>query len=765
MSLAKKRMLHRALTLYILVIGVGLVLAGMVYSTAISVKDATNVLIEKRLPNLIGLGEVAMRVSEQERVLYEYYATTDPAHYLDTHQGLFDDLIVNVERLLIAIGLSADNHPLLLELQKIKKLAEQLHTNLSSSRIDWDLAREKLEDISASRRNMQPQLQALKQLVKARAEASYVDTMQQLDQTVWTVTGFATALLLFTVLLGRYTRRYVGLSAENERLAIFTKRNPNPILSLSAQGQVVYHNPASERLMKNLGFTDTNPQALLADDLLVQLALTKKADSKVGKFEHQIGDTYLSYEVHWVKELDAYDIHIQDVTEQVIANQKLEHKAYHKDLSGLPNRAKMNKDLGKRIDSGNIFSLVLLDVTHYSQLVGNFGLNGASQCMRAFAEELAIAFEQAKETLDLGMETQLYHIGDANFTIITDLDNESLALRQLSDRLNYRFAHPIDTPLGQMRIGITQGVTEYPRCSQLPEELLLHAKIAIDEGRKQEYVTRFFDHDSGSRHARRLSVTRQLERAMENEKLTLHFQPKLDLETQQVDGCESLIRWFQEDGSAISPGEFIPLAEKSGLILPLGDWILEMACRKALSWQAQGLEQSIAVNISARQFAQPDFAKKVQDLLHKIGLPARLLELEITESMIMDNRTFGTKVLNELRDIGVTLSIDDFGTGYSSLAYLKGFPVDKLKIDQSFVRNMHQDKSDQAIVLSLCQLSRNLGLKTVAEGVERADQLKLLRHYQCDAIQGYWFSKPLPEEKFLELLSRPVTMNLHLNNH
>ncbi|GGD66608.1 putative bifunctional diguanylate cyclase/phosphodiesterase [Lacimicrobium alkaliphilum] len=759
MQTKNKQLMRKARLVYLMIIIVGVILSLLVYSTASSVQKTSAELVERRLPDLVELRDIALLVSEQERLLYEYYATTDELLYQQAHRYQFKELKQRLSAFIATMDADMPRSPLMSELNSIERLSEALYANLSTPPADWDLSREQLYQLSELRREMLPQLNQLQQHINQKVELGYQTTTKQLKSTVWTVILFSLGMAIFSFFLGRYARNYIRLSTDNERLAMFPRRNPNPVLSLDGEGQIEYFNPAAQRLLGYLGLSVEQPSALLPESVSAAFAGIRGTGHHVRRVQDKIGQTFLNYEVHWLKDLDAFDIHIQDVTEQELAKQKLEFKAYHSELSGLGNRALLVNDADGWIQDNVPFSLVLLDLPHHSQVVGNYGLSSAMDIVAAVADYLHQQFRQLQQSLHLRSGTRLYHIADASFAIISPHLNETDAFKALCEQLVASFSQPLPTSLGKMLIGISLGVTEYPRFSRDLEEMLLHAKIATDNARSKDSGLYYFDLQEGAKHSRRLSVTHRLEQAIEAEELSLFYQPKLNLLANHATGCESLARWFSDD-EVISPGEFIPLAEQSGLILPLGSWILQTACAQALAFQQQGISMKMAVNISARQFTQPGFSQQVQDVLDAKGLAPQSLELEITESMIMENEAFGIKVLHQLKEIGVSLAIDDFGTGYSSLAYLKQFPVNKLKIDQSFVRRMHQDSVDQAIVLSLCQLSRNLRMEVVAEGVEELEQLDLLRTYQCDEIQGYWYSKPLSSADFSDfMLSRQQAVN------
>jgi EAL domain-containing protein (putative c-di-GMP-specific phosphodiesterase class I) len=259
----------------------------------------------------------------------------------------------------------------------------------------------------------------------------------------------------------------------------------------------------------------------------------------------------------------------------------------------------------------------------------------------------------------------------------------------------------------------------------------------------------FFSAQMNERVSRRLSTESSMRRALEQNEFTLHYQPVINLATGRIDGAEALLRWPQQDNRLISPAEFIPVAEDTGLIIPLGEWVLEKACAQAREWQVHQPGLRIAVNLSARQFRQRNLVDMIKRVLATTGLAPHLLELELTESILMDNVDDTLRTLARLEGMGIKFAIDDFGTGYSSLSYLKRFPIHTLKIDRSFVRDISTDPDDAAIVTAIIFMARSLNLQVTAEGVETAEQSDFLRSLNCDHVQGFYFDRPLPAYEFL----------------
>jgi EAL domain-containing protein (putative c-di-GMP-specific phosphodiesterase class I) len=273
---------------------------------------------------------------------------------------------------------------------------------------------------------------------------------------------------------------------------------------------------------------------------------------------------------------------------------------------------------------------------------------------------------------------------------------------------------------------------------------------AKDRG-KNNY--QFYTAEMNTRSVGQLNLESALRRGLERREFLLHYQPQVDLQSGRIVGVEALIRWQHPERGLVSPAEFIPLLEETGLIVPVGEWVLQSACEQARAWEGVGISPTyVSVNLSARQFGAASFLATVDQLRKEARLDAKLLELEITESVLMQEGDNSLKTLEALQAMGIRIAIDDFGTGYSSLAYLKRFPIHTLKIDRSFIKDLPRDGDDAAIVTAVISLARGLGLNVVAEGVETAEQLRFLRSRSCDTVQGFVFSKPLPAEEITRLL-------------
>ena len=329
----------------------------------------------------------------------------------------------------------------------------------------------------------------------------------------------------------------------------------------------------------------------------------------------------------------------------------------------------------------------------------------------------------------------------------------------VAQKIMASFNRPFLLDKAEVFVTTSIGITLYPNDGIDPEALIRNADVAMYRAKEEGRNTyEFYVPGMNASAAKRLDMEVMLRRAVERREFVLHFQPKIALKDGRIVGVEALIRWNCGELGLVPPMEFIPLAEETGLIVPIGEWVLKTACAQNKAWREQGLPPLLmAVNLSARQFQQKNLMEMIAGVLDETGLGPRFLELEITESMIMQHAERSSAILRRLHEIGVQLSIDDFGTGYSSLAYLKRFPVQRLKIDKSFVRDITADADDAAIVTAVIAMAKSLKLKVVAEGVETKEQLAFLARLRCDEYQGYYFSKPLPAAEFAHLAqsSRP----------
>ncbi len=440
-----------------------------------------------------------------------------------------------------------------------------------------------------------------------------------------------------------------------------------------------------------------------------------------------------------------------DITERKRAEEQVKHLAFHDALTGLPNRLLFQDRLRMAVlnaqRSEDRLATLFLDLDRFKVINDSLGHSIGDELLRRVAERLGSCVREGDTVARLG--------GD-EFTVLVPgmADDEQAA--KIARKILGVLRLPFVIDGRELFLTTSIGVAIYPTDGENAETLVRNADTAMYRAKEQGRDNfQLYTAAMNSRALERLSLESRLRQAIQHEELVLQYQPLVDLDTNQIRAAEALIRWEHPEMGLLAPGEFIPLAEISGLIVPIGEWVLRAACAQVREWQRLGYPQlSVAVNLSARQFQQADLVSQVTAALEAAGLAPEFLDLEITESNAMQNAEISISTLWDLKNLGVQLSMDDFGTGYSSLNYLKRFPIDRLKIDQSFVRDVTTDPDDAAIASAIIAMAHSLELTVVAEGVETEPQLAFLRAQHCDEMQGYLVSRPVPAERFVELLQQ-----------
>jgi diguanylate cyclase (GGDEF)-like protein/PAS domain S-box-containing protein len=444
-----------------------------------------------------------------------------------------------------------------------------------------------------------------------------------------------------------------------------------------------------------------------------------------------------------------------DITERLLHEKAIKHQATHDQLTGLPNRALFLDRLSHAIRRAerhkDSLAVIFVDLDKFKHINDTLGHAVGDELLRSVASTLRACVRDFDTVARLG--------GD-EFVLLLDSPLGDTTPGMIAERIGLRLAEPVLLAGQEHMTTGSMGLSLYPNDGVQAEELLRQADIAMyrakESGRNRFH---FFTQEMQNRLDARVTLEQGLMRALRRDEFVLHYQPQVDMRTGRIVGMEALLRWESPELGLVPPMDFIPVAEESNLIVAIGAWVLDKACATLSAWcEADVPVVPVAVNVAASQFSNQDMEQVVRDVLARHKVNPALLELELTESLSMENPEGTIDLMHRLKEIGVAMSIDDFGTGYSNLSYLKRFPVDKLKIDKSFTSGLTRDPEDHSIVTAVVRLAHSLGLRAIAEGVETEGQMALLAAEGCDEVQGYYFSRPLPAVEAMALLQSGACM-------
>ncbi|MEX0729751.1 MAG: EAL domain-containing protein [Aquisalimonadaceae bacterium] len=443
-------------------------------------------------------------------------------------------------------------------------------------------------------------------------------------------------------------------------------------------------------------------------------------------------------------------VYVDDISERKATEERIRHLAYYDSVTGLPNRILLCDRLNQAIDSagrsGQQVIVLFIGLDRFKLVNSVLGHAGGDEVLRIAATRLVAAIDQTDTVARIG--------GDEFAMVLSG--PRAVDPTRTARRILDAIAQPVDVAGQELFVTCSIGAAIYPDDGTDADELLKHACTALHRAKAQgRNDVHAYTPDPGGWDPEWLPLEAGLRKALQRGEFELHYQPRIDLRTGGFSGTEALLRWRHPDKGMLLPARFIPIAEETGLILPIGEWVLQAACLQQRVWLDKGVAPAhIGVNISARQFRQPDLARHVARVLQETGVDPCQLEIELTESMLIQDVDSAIHAMSELKDMGVHIALDDFGTGYSSLSYLRRFPIDTLKIDRSFVSEITSDQSSAAIADAIIAMAHRLGMTVIAEGVETTDQLDILRGSGCDHAQGYLFSRPLPADALTQGLAQ-----------
>jgi diguanylate cyclase (GGDEF)-like protein/PAS domain S-box-containing protein len=566
------------------------------------------------------------------------------------------------------------------------------------------------------------------------------------------------------------------LSAEKERAQMTLNSIGDAVLSTDNEGRITYLNAVAEKIT---GWTREEASGKEVDDVFViidgstrepclnPLKTALEQDKTVGLTrqcilirrdgaEFAIEDSAAPiHDQHGV--MNGAVVVFHDVSVARAIEAEMSHLAQHDTLTKLPNRTLLQDRLSQAITTagrnGTRIAVLFVDLDGFKHINDSLGHAIGDRLLQSVAKRL-LASVRTSDTVS--------RIGGDEFVVLLSEVAHSGDAGVKAGKILAALNAPLEIDQHNLRVTASIGVTTYPEDGQETAMLIKNADLAMyqaKENGRNNY--QFFEKDMNVRALERQSVEENLCFALDRDELIMHYQPKINLKTGEITGVEALIRWQHPERGLIGPLQFISVAEDCGLILPIGNWVLREACRQAKEWQDAGLRPiEMAVNVSSVEFRNEDFLEGVKAILEETGLSPHYLGLELTESVLMQHAKFTVPVLKKLKAMGVRLAIDDFGTGYSSLSYLRQFPIDTLKVDQSFVHGINADTDDATIINAVINMGSNLNHRVIAEGVETVEQVAFLQAHGCDEGQGYYFSRPVPASQFAKLLRAGTTIGL-----
>lgn len=733
---------------YLFILSLSGAISYFVYQAGKNIASVNHQLTEKQLPLLNHIAQLKHWLNEHERILYEHYATEDNEQNLPQLELAQQNINSNLVSLVSTFPENEKILQLIALNQKISKHANDILIVLDLNTGEkWDEARRLLAIISKNGRETQSLINNIDKKIKQEIAISNSRSNQQLTQMSSWVVIFSGVVLLIAILVGYYVVQMEKSNAEKRRLALFIEKSPNAIASVNWHGGVESENQSWKKV-----FSKQNTEQFFKK-LRQKLILLKSNTRTFSQWHINVNQEDLEVNIHKIANLDQAMIFVENISDRVAAKKELEFLAYNDPLTGLPNMKKLEMDLEFQLNQGreNHFYLFTVGMKQLKSVTSAHGISVSDALVKSMVKRI----QSMLTPLQLRFQTcLLYRFPGAKFNLLLAEplaeEKQDRLIQQIDTQLITAMDKPLQTPLGSFFLDFQTGCVHHPAHGYSADQLIKNANAALNEAQKtsQKQIV-LFDHEISYREQNWYQLENDLRAADYEKEFYLAYQPKIDLNSSQIIAVEALVRWQHPNKGIISPVEFIPIAEETGLIIALGNWVLRKACEQTKKWHKQGLEHlQVAVNVSPSQLLSANFVESVVQCLKEYQLPPEYLEIEITEEVLATDQQTCIDVLNQIKNIGISIAVDDFGTGYSSLGYLNKFPLSKLKVDRSFVTDIDQDDSNHAIVSAIISMSKKLGIKVIAEGIETKEELVVLKALDCDQGQGYLFDKPLMAEEF-----------------
>ena len=545
---------------------------------------------------------------------------------------------------------------------------------------------------------------------------------------------------------------------------------PDQLFHLDAEGRVIiyklgqssYHYLKSEKLI-NQHIKD-----------VLDIEVVEKFSVSIKQVLEQLSTKNFEFVIYFDRKIYYYEVRmmpvksqevialIRDVTERKVAEEQIAFLAYHDSLTALPNSRLFKDRLEHAITqaerNNKILAIMFLDLDRFKLINDTMGHSAGDELLKITSQRL---IEAVRKTDSIaisasGNSSSIARFGGDEFTILLDDVENVQAIIRIAERIVENVSQPLMLERQEVHISTSIGIAIYPDDGDQADVILKHADSAMYHAKAQGRNNfQFFTEAMNNSSIELLSLENNLHKALVQNELCLYYQPQVSVVTGQLVGMEALIRWQHPERGFVSPGVFIPLAEETGMIMQIGEWVFREACMQGVNWLKSGYQlEKISVNLSARQLKDEGLPALIALILKETGMPADKLCIELTETALILEPDVALARLKKIKELGVSLSLDDFGTGYSSLSYLKRFPIDTLKIDQAFIRDVKVDHEDAALVKAIIAMAHGLGMEVIAEGVEIQEQLEFLGANACDTIQGYLFSRPLPAKEMIEHLTK-----------